>query len=304
MAISNQIFQRVGIERPQDLTIEQKEMLLGYGLIIPSVLLIGFVIIFPLMFNAYLSFTEVPLNPAEPAKWIGLENYQTLFESAKFWDSFWKTILFTLFSDFFALLLGLWAALVLNREFRGRRWIRGVVLLPFITPIIAVTFTWRWIFEPVFGAYSLVYTAIMGTSTAPDLLGQSGTALWVVIVYASWRYYPFAFLMLIARLQAIPQEMYEAAKIDGAGRLAQFRSITLPEIKYMLGTVFLLRWIWNFNTYAEVWLVTHNVNTLPIFTYQTAFATFEQGRASAIAMILFGFLILFVFMYVAVVLEW
>ena len=304
MALSERVFSSLGVEQPDELTIEQKEMLLGYVLVIPSLLLIGTIIAYPLVYNAYLSFTEVPLNPALSAEWVGLENYRSLLNSANFWEAFRTTILFTFFSDLIALVIGLGAALVLNRDFRGRRLVRGLVLLPFITPVIAVTFTWRWIFAPVYGAYSLVYTTLMGVSTAPDLLGQSGTAVWVVILYSSWRYYPFAFLMLIARLQAIPEEMYEAARIDGAGRLAQFRAITFPEIKYLLGTVFLLRWVWNFNTYADVWLVSTNVQTLPVFTYQTAFATFEQGMASAISMILFVFLMVFVFLYVSVVLEW
>ncbi|WP_313692384.1 carbohydrate ABC transporter permease [Halorarum halobium] len=286
------------------MTIEEKEKFLGYALILPSILLVGIVIIYPLVFNAYLSFTEVPLNPAESPTWVGLSNYDSLLQSSQFWDSFKTTIIFTFFSDLFALLIGLAAGLLLRRQFRGRRFVRGLVLLPFITPVIAVTFTWQWMFEPVYGVFTMLYTTLTGASTAPDILGQSDTAVWVVILYSSWRYYPFAFLMLIARLQAIPGEMYEAAKIDGASRFSQFKDITFPEIKYILGTIFILRWVWNFNTYADVWLVSSEVTTLPIFTYQTAFSTFEQGMASAISMILFVFLMIFVFVYVSVVIEW
>jgi multiple sugar transport system permease protein len=286
-------------------TLEQKEQLLGYALVVPSVLLVLLIIVYPLLYNIYLSFSEVPLAPGEAATFVGLDHYRQLLADDAFWDALVNTVVFTLFSDVLATLGGLAAALLLNRAFRGRRLVRGLMLLPYVAPIIAVAFAWRWMFDPLFGVVPYLLGDVLGLYQGTlDLLGNSATAIWMVILFDAWRYFPFAFLMLIARVQAIPEEMYEAARIDGAGRLAQFKDITLPELKYILATVFLLRWIWNFNKFADVWLLTREVTTLPIFTYQTAFANFELGLGAAISMVLFVFLMGFVLLYLNTVLEW
>jgi multiple sugar transport system permease protein len=286
-------------------TLEEKEQLLGYGLILPSILLVSLIILYPLGYNIYLSFHEVPLAPGEEPTFVAVEHYTSLLSDSAFWEALYNTIIFTFFSDLLATAGGLIAALLLNRAFRGRRLVRGLMLLPYVAPIIAVAFAWRWMLDPLFGIVPYFLNSVLSLNLGTvDLLGNSDTAIWSVIIFDAWRYFPFAFLMLIARVQAIPEEMYEAARIDGAGWLAQFKDITLPELKYILATVFLLRWIWNFNKFADVWLLTRQVTTLPIFTYQTAFANFELGLGAAISMILFLFLISFVLIYVNTVLEW
>lgn len=287
-----------------DLTIKQKERLLGYVLIIPSVVLVTAAILYPLVYNIYLSFTEVPLHPDESPIWVGLENYATMLTDDRFWTAFQNTIIFTLFSSIIATAVGLGVALLFRREFKGRRVVRGVVLLPYVLPIIAAAFVWRFMLNPIYGVvpYSVQVTGIYRGEL--DLLGEPSIAIWTVILVDSWRVFPFAFLLLMARVQSIPPDMYEAAKLDGAGRFARFKDITLPELKYVLATVFLLRWIWNFNAFADVWLLTRDVPTLPIYTYLTAFSSFDQGLAAAISMLLFVFLIGFVSLYVAWFAEW
>ncbi|MDB2265597.1 sugar ABC transporter permease [Halorubrum ezzemoulense] len=294
-------FDRGGTER----TLEEKEELLGYALILPSILLVSVIILYPLAYNVYLSFHEVPLAPGESALFVGTQHYADLLSDPAFWEALYNTVVFTFFSDLLATAGGLFAALLLNRAFRGRRLVRGLMLLPYVAPIIAVAFAWRWMLDPLFGIVPFILNNIFNLNLGTiDLLGNSDSAIWTVIIFDAWRYFPFAFLMLIARVQAIPEEMYEAARIDGASRFAQFKDITLPELKYILATVFLLRWIWNFNKFADVWLLTREVETLPIFTYQTAFANFELGLGAAISMVLFVFLISFVLIYVNTVLEW
>ncbi|WP_411968835.1 carbohydrate ABC transporter permease [Haloferax sp. YSSS75] len=288
-----------------DLTLEQKEALLGYGLIAPAILLVAGVILYPVGYNVYLSFTEVPLSPDESPVWVGLQHYQMLFSSSEFWSSLETTIIFTFFSDALATLGGLGAALLFNRKFKGRRIARGLMLLPYVAPLIAVAYVWQWLLDPLYGLFPWFFSDILGLYAGEiDVLNNAKTALWMVILFDTWRYFPFAFLMIIARVQSIPSDMYEAAKIDGAGVFARFKDITLPELKYVLATVFLLRWIWNFNKFADIWLLTKQVKTLPLYAYQTAFANYAMGQAAAISMVLFLALMGFVMVYVGVVLDW
>lgn len=286
-------------------TIKQKEAILGYALIAPAILLVAAVILYPVGYNIYLSFTKVPLSPTQSPTWVGLEHYQALLSSSVFWSALGTTIVFAFFSDVVTTLGGLAVALLFNRAFRGRRIVRGLMLLPYVAPLIAVAYIWQWLLDPLYGLVPFFFGDVLGLSVGNmDVLNNPKTALWAVIMFESWRYFPFAFLMIIARLQAIPADMYEAAKIDGASRFAQFKDITLPELKYILGTVFLLRWIWNFNVFSDIWLLTRNVQTLPIYAYQTAFANYNQGLAAAISMVLFVALMGFILLYVTWVLEW
>lgn len=286
-------------------SIREKEKLLGLVLVAPSVLLIALIIIYPLFYNIYLSFHDVPLRPGEAPVWNDFAHFEWLLNSSRFWGSLWTTIVFTLCSTTLATAGGLAVSLLLNRKFRGRRFARGLMLLPYVLPIIAVAFTWRWMFNTVFGVVPYLFRQVGLTELGrTSLLVEQGTALPMVILFNAWRYFPFAFLLIFARVRAIPDDMYEAAEIDGAGTFAQFKDITLPELKYVLGTVFLLRAVWNFNKYADVWLLTNEVDVLSVFTYQTAFSSLLQGRAAAISMVIFMFLISFVLVYVSLVMDW
>ena len=285
--------------------LKKKESILGILLVLPSILLVGGLIIYPFVYNFYLSFHDVPLTPGAQPEWNSFENYQWLVNNSEFWVSLITTIVFTATTALFATTGGLLVALLLQKEFRWRRTVRGMTLLPYIAPIIAVAFVWRWMFQNVYGIipYFMRQVGLTELANTP-WLGNPLPALIIVIIFDTWRYIPFAFLFIIARVQAIPEEMYEAARIDGASRFAMFKDITLPELKYVLATVILLRAIWNFNTFTDVWLLTREVQLLSIFTYQTAFSTFEQGRAAAIAMVLFLFLITFSSVYVSKYLDW
>lgn len=270
----------------RDATLEQKDKVLGILLLLPSLLLVLTVILYPLVYNIYLSLHTVPLQGQ--LNWTGLGNYKWLFNNNVFWASLQRTIAFAFLSSMLATVGGLAATLLLRRQFLGRRIIRSFMLLPFVVPIVAVAYSWRWMFNAVYGIipYWLGQLGFVKLSQM-SLLSASETALWTLSLYEGWRYFPFAFLLIFARAQAIPQDVYEAAKIDGASRWAQFKDITFPELKFIIATVFLLRFIWTFNRFTDVWLVTHDFEVLSVFTYQTAFVTFKLGYAATISVILF-----------------
>lgn len=290
-------------ERIERIDPRRREVLLGYLLVLPSLLLIGGVILYPLIYNVYLGFTEVPLNPDQSPVWIGLENYETLVNSDRFWEATYNTVVFTVASALLATALGLAVALLFDRAFRGRRLARGLVLLPHVTPIIAVAFAWQFMLDPLWGnlpdflAWLGIYESDVG------LLQSRDHALQMAILFDVWRNFPFAFLLFIARLQAIPQSMYEAATIDGAGRFAQFKDIILPELKGTILIAILLRFVWEFNAFEPVWLLTRNLETLPIYAYKSAFSTYNQGLGAAIAVMLFLFQLVMVAVYMRFVGE-
>ena len=287
MSVGSRLVTATGIDQYFESPAQRRETVLGVALVLPAVVLIGSVILYPIVYNIYLSFTSVPLNPNQAPTWIGVENYVSLLTSARFWQAFRTTAVFTVGSTITSTALGLAVALLFDREFRGQRLARGLVLLPHVTPIIAVAFVWQFMLSPLWGTIPTLLAEWGLYSSQSGLLAQSGTALPTVIVFSAWRNFPFAFLLFLARLQAIPESMYEAARIDGAGALAQFKDITLPELKGTVAIVVLLRSIWEFNAFAQVWLLTKQVLTLPIFAYQTAFANFEQGLGAAISLLLF-----------------
>jgi len=288
----------------REYTIKQKEMLLGYGLILPSVLLVAASLIYPVAYNVYLSFTNVPLDPTQSPEWVGLANYEALLTDPEFWEAAQNTLVFTFFSDVGATALGLGVALLFRNSFRGDGVMRGLVLLPYIAPLIAIAFTWRWLLQPTYGLIPHLLQTVLGVYPEGTNIRQT---IEMVILFDTWRYFPFAFLLILARVRSIPTELYEAAKIDGAGRLARFKDITLPELKFVLAAVFLLRWIWNFNVFSDVWLfVGNNVPILGTFVYVRGFNTIppHQGFAAAVANLMVVALLALVIVYVRYVLDW
>jgi multiple sugar transport system permease protein len=282
--------------------MDQKEAMLGIAFVVPSLVLIGTVIIYPLFFNIYLSLHRVPLQ-GEPV-WNFGGNFGWLLSNSEFWSSLFLTVAFSLLAAGLSTAGGLATTLLFRRAFPVRRLVRGLVLLPYVMPIVAVAFAWRWMFNPVYGVVPFVLQTFGFSELAQlSMLKNSRTALWTISLFEGWRYFPLAFLLIFARAQAIPTDVYEAAKIDGASRFAQFKDITLPELKYITLTVLLLQIIWNFNRFADIWLVSQEFEVLAVFTYETAFTTFRLGQASAISVVLFVFLVTFVLLYVGLLME-
>jgi multiple sugar transport system permease protein len=287
--------------RKDKLSVSEKESILGYALILPALLLLILTFGYPLLRNVFLSFHEVPVELNAKPEYVGLEHFRTLISDPEFFIAFRNTILFALASDLIATLIGLGIALLFVKEFKGRRIARGLMLLPYIAPLIAVVFVWRLMWDPNWGIVSYFFSNILNIYGAQTDMSNS---LVTLTVYEAWRYYPFAFLLILARLQSIPNELYEAAKMDGAGAFARFKDITLPQLKYVLGTVFLIRWIWNFNTFADVWLFNPDLSVLAVFVYVQGFNQFNQGYAAAVSMLMSLFLIVFSAIYVVWVIEW
>lgn len=282
----------------------QKEAMLGWSLILPSLTIIVLLVFYPILYNTYLSFFDTSLQGTNT--FLALQNYQDIALDPLFWDSVITTIIYVLFTTIGTTLLGLVVALVMNEEFFMRGLVRSLVLLPYIAPVISVVFTWQFIFDPVNGIFMDLMVDKLGIFTERfNLIGSPEGSVWVAIMFSIWKNFPFAYLMILSRLSAIDKNLYEAADIDGCGPWQKFKNITLPEIYFILGSIVLLRVIWNFNKFDEIFLLTDNVKVLSIYTYYKAFTgAMEMGQGSALAVIQFMLLVGFITFYIKKVLKW
>ncbi len=292
-------------------TIAEREARLAYFLIVPTFLIVMGLVLFPAIFSIWISFHDVGLEQLADvfhARFVGLDNFIKVAQDYAFPDALKTSIAFSLSGTVVTTAIGLVAALVLNKPFKGRGFVRAIFLFPYVAPVISVAFIWKWIFDPSVSGVMNWALMTVGMSDQPiSWLGTRGLALVMVVFFEGWRYFPFAMLMLLARLQAIPQELYEAAAVDGAGTIRKFWHITLPELRYVLGTIFLLRLIWTFNKFDDIFLLTGGgagTRVLPILTYQFSFRQFYFGQGAATAMILFIVVLVFMIVYVRTVLEW
>ncbi len=298
-------------------SLQARETRLAWALILPTAIIVFGLVLFPAIFSIWISFHDVGLenlNNVFNAPFSGLENYTKVFNDFAFkfqglqsWGAAVTSVVYSFAGTTTTIIVGLVAALLLNRPFRGRGLARAVFLFPYVAPIVSVAFVWRWILDPRPSGVLNDLLLRAGVIELPKAyLATRGLALLLIVLIDAWRYFPFAMLMLLARLQAIDPTLYEAADVDGAGNLTKFRYVTLPELRYVLGAVFLLRLMWTFNKFDDIFLLTgggFGTKVLPILTYEFSFRLFDFGRGAATAMILLALLVVFMIVYVRVVMR-
>lgn len=247
-----------------------------------------------------------------------LDNFRHVLSGRQFWPALGTTFTYTLFGTLGSIVLGLFAAQLLNARFFGRRAIRGLLLFPYVAPVIALAFTWRFMLNPLNGTIN-VFLQGLGLEEPISFLSERTLqvtlagidfhlplAITTVIAFEAWRYFPFAFLFLLARLQAVPDQLYESAEVDGATSFQKFFRITIPQLSTVLSTLFVLRFMWTFNKFDDVFLLTGGAagtRTLPIQVYDNAFGRADIGAGAAVAVLLFIFLGIFLVGYFRVVPE-
>jgi multiple sugar transport system permease protein len=299
------------------LSMHAREVRLAWILIFPTALIVFGLVLFPAFYNIWISFHDVTLgnlNDVFHANFVGWQNYARVLQDFAFkFQGFQNmgaavtSLIYSFASTILTIIIGLIAALLLNKPFSGRGLARAIFLFPYVAPIVSVAFVWRWILDPrPSGVLNDVLMRLNLIQLPKAYLATRGLALLLVIIFEAWRYFPFAMLMLLARLQAIDVTLYEAADVDGANSIKKFFYITLPELRYVLGALFLLRLMWTFNKFDDIYLLTgggFGTNVLPVLSYQFSFRLFDFGRGSAAAMILLAILIVFMIFYVAVVMR-
>jgi len=258
--------------------------------LLPALLVVFAVLIFPIVFSFFVSGFNWPLSEgAGERKFVGLGNYFALSTDPEFWNSLKLQLGFIFIAIPIELFLGFAAALLLNRDFFGSRLVRSLLLLPvFFLPILS-GMTWRFMLQPRYGPLN----ALLLNLGAPEItwLGNPVTAYAAIIVQDIWRMWPFMFMLLYAGLTSIPQEMNEAAEIDGAGFWLKLRSITIPMLTPTIMTAVLLRIIDALRVFSEVYVMTEggpgsSTTLFSLYTHRQAFGYQKVGMASAMAIFL------------------
>jgi len=278
-----------------------RQQLVGYLTIAPALFLILALTLYPVAYSIWLSLLEKhSFFPQE--RFVGLENYFYLWKDQEFWSSLWLGVVYSVWTILFQVVLGVAAALILNETFVGRGLVRAIVLFPYMIPTIVAVILWKWLLNDTYGVVNY-WTVALGIVRDPiSWLGADHIMLSTIIM-SIWQFFPFVLLSILARLQTIPPELYEAAKVDGASALHRFIHITLPQIRGILFVVILLRSIWMFTKFDTVWLMGEGagagrfIRTLPVYAYMRTLTYYQAGLGAALAVIMFAILVVCTVIY-------
>jgi ABC-type sugar transport system permease subunit len=275
----------------------------GLLMVAPTVIIVVAVVVIPVLWNLVLAFQQLNLLQIRSAGIFGTfttANFTQVLTDSTFWSSLWTTILYSVGGTVGSIVVGLVAALALRDKFPGRGLVRAAMLLPYVAPVVAVAFVWQMMLNPQFGVVNIWGQKYLGWNAPVNFLGQAPYALLTVIAFEIWRYFPFAFLFITARLQAIPADIVEAAIVDGATPLQRFRYILLPQLANVLALLTVLRLIMNFNKFDDVYLLTGGgagTDVVAVRVYDYLTGQFDVGGAAAQALVLAAFLTVFLLIY-------
>ena len=261
--------------------------LVTYLYILPILVLIGIIFIYPLSQVLISSFYNIRLG-AQEGIFVGLDNYRLIFSEPVFWKSVRSSLIWTFGNLILQLIIPLGVAILLNQKLRGMHFARTLILLPWIIPMVALAVSMRWMLLPGIGIFNEILKNIIGTQIS--FLGSRSAAMPTLIILNTWKWLPFGTLLILTALQTIPREVYEAARVDGANFWKQFIYITFPLLGKVIWFMGYLILVWNFNTFDTIWLTTeggpgHIMQTLTILVYRRAFKVFRLGEGAAVATI-------------------
>ncbi|MEU6678937.1 sugar ABC transporter permease [Streptomyces sp. NPDC046925] len=288
----------------------------GLAFVTPTFVVVLVVVILPILWTVLLAFQNAKLVDIQDMGLLGnwtLDNFTQVFSSAGFWSSLSTTLVYTVGATLGSVVLGLIAALALRTPFRGRGLLRGVMLLPYVAPVVAVAFVWEVALSPQYGIVNEWGRSLFGwddpiafLSTREYEVSFLGAhfdiplALLTVIAFETWRYFPFAFLFILARLHAVPGGLEEAAKVDGATPLQRFRHILLPQLMPVMALLCVLRFIMTFNKFDDVYLLTNGgagTEVAAVRVYDFLTSRYDVGAAAAQALVLAAVLMVLLGLY-------
>ncbi|MFE5139017.1 carbohydrate ABC transporter permease [Streptomyces fagopyri] len=277
----------------------------GLAFVSPTFVVVLVVVILPILWTVLLAFQHARLVDIQGMGLFGhwtLDNFDQVFGSAGFWSSLGTTLLYTVGATFGSIALGLIAALALRKPFRGRGLLRAAMLLPYVAPVVAVSFVWEVALSPQYGIVNEWGRRLFGWDDPIAFLSTRAyevhllglhfdipLALLTVIAFETWRYFPFAFLFILARLQAVPDGLEEAALVDGATPTQRFRHILLPQLMPVIALLCVLRFILTFNKFDDVYLLTGGgagTDVAAVRVYDFLTARYDVGAAAAQALVL------------------
>lgn len=279
----------------------RQDAILGIALIAPLLLWIVATVAYPLFSTIRISLTDLGFLGAS-AHFVGAANYLALLGSSDFWEALLRTLGWTFGNALLQMIAGFLTALVLNQEFRGQRFSRTWVILPWIVPTVVVAIIWRWMLNGSFGVVNYIIRLFGIVERPLNFLGAADLAMPSLILVNSWRWFPFLAVIILASLQSVPREQYEAAAIDGASGTQRFFRITMPLIRPTLAVLGLVGTLWSVNVFDVVWMLTRGgpvtaTTTLPLYIYEKGFQAYRMAEASAASVLLCILLAVFAFVY-------
>ncbi|MFJ6465465.1 carbohydrate ABC transporter permease [Streptomyces sp. NPDC091387] len=286
---------------------------LPYLLLLPAVLLELLVHVIPMIIGIVMSFRELTqfyINNWGGAPWSGFDNYRIAVDvnapiGEALLHSFFVTCVFTFFAVGLAWLFGVAAAIMLQENFRGRGFLRAVFLVPYALPVYAAVITWAFMFQRDNGLVNHVLHDQLGLTDQPSFWLIGDNSIYALIVVSVWKGWPFAFLIVMAGLQNIPRELYEASAIDGAGVWQQIRKITLPALRPVNQVLVLVLFLWTFNDFNTPYVLfgkaaPSSADLISIHIYQSSFVTWNFGTGSAMSVLLLLFLLVVTAVYLLI----
>ncbi len=283
------------------LTVRQTR--LAWLLVLPTLLVVAFVAGYPLAQVFYYSFHRADISFVEPTEFVGLKNYIFLLQDPDFRGALWNTLRFTVVSVFLETVLGLAIALVIHSNFKGRGIVRAAILIPWAIPTVVSAKMWQWMLNDIYGVINviLVNTGLIANKIA--FLANPNTILWSIVAVDVWKTTPFMALLLLAGLQLIPSDIYEAADIDGASKWQQFWTLTLPLLTPALVVALIFRTLDALRVFDVIFVMV-GVNTatrsLAIYNRQTLIDFQDLGYGSAISVAILVIIFIFVMLYMRV----
>jgi trehalose/maltose transport system permease protein len=282
--------------------LQRRQTRIAWLLLVPALAVVAFVAIYPLGKTIYQSFTNQEfLAGITPTKTVGLDNYKTLWHDAIFRHAVWVTIKFTIITVVFEFALGLIIALVVNSKFRGRGVMRAVMLVPWAIPTVVAAQMWKWMLDDTFGVVNDAAMRLHLISHSHAWISDPATSLASVCAVDIWKTTPFVALLLLAGLQVIPSDLYEAASVDGASTLQQFRKITLPLLLPAILVTLIFRTLDAlrvFDVFAVFFGNRADTQTMAIYAQSTIVGDGRVGYGAAISVAIFLIIGLFVIIYV------
>src|SRR5918998_2492224 len=263
----------------------------GVLFIVPFVVTALFFMVYPIVEAVRMAFFSYnPLRP-DVTSYVGLSNFAFIFDDPLFWSSFWQATVWTGFSIVFQTIFGVAIALLLHQTLPGIAIFRGLLLFPYIVPTVVIALILRWIFNPEIGVVNHALLAGGLISERVYWLSTPEMAMASTIMLNVWKYTPFVVICVLARLQSVPQDLYDAAKVDGAGVVRRFLDVTLPQLKEVLIVVVVFRTIWTFNKFEEIYLLTKggpgtSTFNLAVYAFEQSIANLKLGVGAATGVVM------------------
>jgi len=264
----------------------------------PAFLYLAFFIAYPFVMSLYLSVSSARVGSPE-WHFVGLTNFQRIFADPVFWQTVRNSFVFTFASELIRLVIGLPLAFALNRSFKGKRLVQGLILIPFVIPIALSSLAWKWMFDSLYSVINWMLMTAHIIDYPWQWLGEPGLAMVSVVILNVWRGFPFSAVILLAGLTAVPTEVIEAAKIDGAGPLRRFVYVVAPIVRPILFVGLLYSIVFSFTDFSAVWLLTQGgpYNTTHVFgtyAYNVGINAGDIGMGASITLFMFPLLAVFV----------